>query len=132
MRLVLRNCQKRTKERSCQKHPECSAVAGEIMWATLYLDEVYPGSRDPIVVHRCFKCLLELCDFTPIWGRVLKNNHVCSICGEAGKSIKFMTSVPYPGERKVVCVKCFERVGLLEEPMVTEIEGGGVIDQGQR
>jgi hypothetical protein len=99
-------------------------MAGEVLWASLILNEVYEGSDDQIVLHRCRKCVEELCGFTPVWGRILKEYHVCERCGGTGKVMKFMVPVPYPGLRKAICVECFKEVGLVN------IEGGGVVDQG--
>jgi hypothetical protein len=131
MHFILKTYSRRTKERFCGAHPESASIVGETTWGTLKLDECYEGSSDPIVIHRCFTCLQTMCGFTPMWGRVLKQNHSCENCGRTGKVIKFMTSIPYPGSRKLICVECFKEAGVV----VVETKGlvgAVVIDQGQR
>jgi len=64
------------------------------------------------VVARCSRCMYELCEFSPMWGRVLNKDHACEICGKTGVVVKFMSNIPYPGVKKIVCVDCFIAVGV--------------------
>jgi hypothetical protein len=121
MRFTLRTYSRRSKERFCVQHPEASGMVGESTWGILEMDELHAGSSEPVKVCRCFLCVRLLCGFTPMWGRVLREPRQCERCGRSGKVIKFMTSIPYPGSRKVVCVECFKGV---------ELVGDAVVDQG--
>lgn len=127
MRLVVKTYRRRSAERFCRKHPECSAMVGEMLWASLGLDEVILGSDERIVINRCSRCLYELCGFSPVWGRVMLKEHDCEVCGKRGIVLKFRTSIPYPGVRRLVCIDCFK--GIEERVVVGE---GGSVDQEER
>jgi len=120
MRFILRTYSRRSKERFCVQHPEVSTLIGESTWGVLETDEFHNGSNEKVKIHRCFTCVKELCGFTPMWGRVLREQHLCERCGRMGKVVKFMTSIPYPGSRKLICLECFKGVELLVGDVVID------------